>query len=179
MTQLRVYNNPEHPRLELESSLPMEIAELLEDASIPYQKIRIDHAQVDQAGLLRELHEMVKRDFPQNRFDSCAPLAVSAAYPNYDRIRLKYLSEHTLDQDEAYLVLEGVSLVSFHLEGKIIQLQCEKGDFVIIPAHVRRWIDIGDRAQLKGIKCTCQEEMPPIFYTGSNISDRFPRLGSN
>jgi 1,2-dihydroxy-3-keto-5-methylthiopentene dioxygenase len=178
MTQLRIYREPEHPRLELESTLPIEIVELLEEAGIPYQHLQLDAKSVGQADFPAELTRMVAQDYPQFPLKTCARVILQEPYPGYDRIRMKYLSEHTSEQDEAYLVVDGRCQLNIHHQGKVFQLECEPGDFFLVPAQVLHWIDFGERAQLSLIRCNVDNEMPVINYTGSQLSDRFPRMGS-
>ena len=178
MTKLRIYNHPESPSLDLETDLTLEISELMDDAEIVYRKLNTDAANymVNDDESLSKLQSQLMKEIPGNGLQYCTVVSVDESQSNHDKIRLKYLSEHTLEQDEAYLILDGKYQINLHLNEKVMQVECEKGDFVIIPANVKHWMDIGDKGKLSAVKCTEKEEMAAICYTGSNIADRFPRL---
>lgn len=179
MSQLKIYSKDTAAQLEMETRLPMEIEQLLGDASIFYQRIELQHSAskiMADAELLAELKSKMIKTHPQHKFNHCSVASVGELFPNYERLRLRYLSEYYVEEDEAYLIMEGKCLLTFHKENKVLQLLCEKGDYITIPAKTLRWMDMGAKANFTVIKCSEQEEAPVIFYTGSNISDKFPRL---
>lgn len=180
MPQLRIYSNDFSTQLEMETRLPLEISELLGDIGIVY-----DHVDLSSVAGRSPADEMQVEQLKQKmllakgqsgcRFGFCSIASVGENFPNYERLRLRYLSEYFVEEDESYLVIEGKCLFSFHCRHKVVQLWCEKGDSVIIPASLRRWMDLGHRANFTVLKCSEHEEAPVIFYTGSNISDIYPR----
>ena len=179
MSQLKIYSNDFSTQLEMETRLPLEIAELLGDAGIIYEHIDLlqpagksylSDEQID------ELKKKLLQDDPQNSFHHCSLATVGVNFPNYDRLRLRYLSEYHVEENEGYLIMEGKCLFGFHYRHKVMLLWCEKGDFITIPAKILRWMDLGNRANFTVLKCAEKEEAPVIYYTGSNISDIYPRL---
>ncbi len=178
MTKLKIYKRPESPLLEMETDLPLEIAELMDDAGITYRQINVGpgYYSIHDDESLDKIHRELKKEAVLDKLHHCSAISVEKSDASHDKIRLKYLSEFTLEQAEAFLILDGKYQINLHLEEKVIQLRCEKGDFIIIPANVKRWMDIGEKGKFSAVKCTEQEEMAAICYTGSNIADRFPRL---
>lgn len=179
MSQLKIYSNDFSTQLEMETRLPLEIAELLDDAGIVYEHMDIPQS-AGKTELADDVLEELKQRFLQgdrsNGFQYCSVASVGENFPNYDRLRLRYLSEYYVEEDEGYLVMEGKCLFGFHYSHKVMLLWCEKGDYVKVPANILRWMDMGIRANFSVLKCSEHEEAPVIFYTGSNISDIFPRL---
>lgn len=178
MTKLKIYNHPESPVLQLETDLILEITELMDDAGVLYKKLKVDtyvSATYDSEHL-QSLYGFLKKEMSLDQLHYCSLVLLEESSAIHDRIRLKYLSEYTLAQQEAYLILDGKYQINLHSDEKVIQLQCEKGDFILIPADIKRWMDIGESGKLIAVKCTEKEEMASIQYTGSNIADRFPRL---
>ncbi len=179
MSQLKIYSNDTAAQLEMEARLPLEIEQLLGDAGIYYQRIPIQHSAAKimaDEEMLVELKSKIIDAHPQHKFHHCSVASVGELFPNYERLRLRYLSEYYVEEDEAYLIIEGKCLLTFHQNNKVLQLLCEKGDYITIPAKILRWMDMGAKANFTVIKCSEQEEAPVIFYTGTNISDKFPRL---
>ena len=176
MSQLSIYSNDFSTQLEMETRLPLEIGELLADAGILYQHIDLGGLQSGHDSDVGRLKQQLLGNNPESRLCQCSVASVGENFPNYERLRLRYLSEYYVEENEGYLVMEGKCLLSFHCRHKVMQLMCEKGDFVTIPQKTLRWMDMGSRACFTVLKCSEQEEAPVIFYTGSNISDIYPRL---
>lgn len=179
MSQLKIYSKDTFAQLEMETRLPLEIEQLLGDAGIQYQRIDLPHSAAKIMAddeIMEALKAKMMVVHPLQKFHHCSVASVGELFPNYERLRLRYLSEYYVEEDEAYLIIEGKCLLSFHQENKVLQLLCEKGDHITIPAKILRWMDMGAKANFTVIKCSEQEEAPVIFYTGTNVSDKFPRL---
>lgn len=180
MSQLKIYQENQSDKIKLHSDLPLEIAELLSDDGIIYRQIPWQGNLEDilhQADLQRDLKREVVPLDRQHQFPFCSVSILDEHYPNYERLRLKYISEHTLDKDEIIYVLDGQMLLSIHGKQQVRQLHCQPGEMVMIPAGVAHWIDFGGLSQrLVIMRCTQQEQEPALHYTGSNIADLFPRL---
>ena len=180
MSYLKIYPDQKSAKVDLHTDLPLEIAELLRDYHIAYRKVEINdkletiiHDDDKQLDLKRGIIPMER----QHQFPFASVMVVDENYPHYQRLRLKYLSEHYLNKDEILLFLEGQALLSFHADGKVLQLYCEKGDCVLVPARIRRWIDFGSEPVcLAMMKCMQQEQDQAVIYTGEHISDLYPRL---
>lgn len=179
MPQLKIYTNEQSMHLQMETRLPLEIEQLLGDAGISYKHIDLavsaDQLMTDE-DMMYELQQKIMQVDPQHKFKACSLASVSELFPNYERLRLRYLSEYYIEEDEAYLIVEGKCLISVHDNGRVLQLLCEKGDFVMLPRKTLRWMDMGGKASFTVLKCSEQDEAPVIFYTGSSVADKFPRL---
>jgi 1,2-dihydroxy-3-keto-5-methylthiopentene dioxygenase len=179
MPQLKIFSKEQSMHLHMETRLPLEIEQLLGDVGVIYKHIDIaTSAQqlMSDDEMMLPLKQKIMAAYPQHQFKACSLASVSELFPNYERLRLRYLSEYYVEEDEAYLIIEGKCLISMHYEDQVLQLMCEKGDFIALPRKILRWMDMGGKASFTVLKCSEQEEAPVIFYTGSNISDRFPRL---
>lgn len=179
MSKLRIFSKESAAHLEMETRLPLEIEQLLGDVGIVYRHLEIAQATgklMASEELLDNLKQEIMASHPQQKFAFCSMASVSENFPNYERLRLRYLSEYYVEEDEGFLVIEGKCLLSFHTGRQVLQLLCEKGDFITIPAKLLRWMDMGSKASFTVIKCSEQAEAPVIFYTGSLIADQFSRL---
>jgi 1,2-dihydroxy-3-keto-5-methylthiopentene dioxygenase len=157
--------------------LPLEIEQLLADIGVIYMHRDLpSFTLAGTAEVPAELVQTLNDYYPMDDFGFYATAAISELMPNYERLRLRYLSEYSLQEDEGYLLLEGKVLFSFHEQDVVYQLLCEKGDFLRVPRDLLRWLDIGNKAIFSMIRCTQTENIPAFFYTGSNLSDKLPRL---
>lgn len=183
MSILTIYQDKQGSKIRLRSNLPLETTELLQDAGVVYREIPW-RGDTDELIAKPDLQRDLKRDVVpldrQHQFPF-ATLAVieNESYQNLSRLRMKYLSEHTVDKDEILYVVEGDVLISFHHQQQVFQLQAQSGSLLVIPANIARWIDIGNPIhRLVLLRCTQQEQEAVLHYTGSNLADLFPRLNS-
>jgi 1,2-dihydroxy-3-keto-5-methylthiopentene dioxygenase len=69
-------------------------------------------------------------------------------HPDRDALRQKFLAEHTHSEDEVRFFVEGRGLFCLHLGDEVLQLICEAGDWIAVPAGTRHWFDMGPEPQL-------------------------------
>lgn len=181
MSILTVYQDKQSSKIRLRSQLPLEITELLQDAGVLYRTTPwrgvtdslVQHVD-EQTDLKREIVPLER----QHQFPFVSLAVIDGdLYPNLSRLRMKYLSEHTVDKDEILYLLEGELLLSFHHDNQVFQLQAQSGSLLVLPAGLPRWMDIGTlEKRLVLMRCTQQEQEAVLHYTGSNLADMFPRL---
>lgn len=180
MSRLTIYHDKQTEKIQLETDLALEISEMLEDYVIVFKQVAWQgHSEVlsndkeQQSDLKRNIIPLER----QHQFPFQSLIIVDKNYPNFERLRLKYLSEYSVDKDEVLYVLEGRILLSFHLADQVIQLLCQAGDLVIIPSGVNHWLDMGECTErLSMMLCTQQNKESVLHYSGSNIADLFARL---
>lgn len=180
MSRLTIFPEKQADHVQLETDLALEISALLEDQGITFKQAAW-HGAVDSLLADEEQQSDIKRDIVplerQHQFPFHSLVIVDSLYPNFERLRLKYLSEYSVDKDELLYVLEGRLLLSFHINEQVLQLLCKAGDVVIIPAGVSHWLDIGQgNERLCVLFCRQQNQAPIMHYSGNNIADLFPRL---
>ena len=64
-------------------------------------------------------------------------------HPDRDALRQKFLAEHTHSEDEVRFFVEGRGLFCLHLGDEVLQLICEAGDWIAVPAGTHHWFDMG------------------------------------
>ena len=91
-------------------------------------------------------------------------------------LRKKFLSEHIHTEDEVRFFVDGKGLFSLHIDEKVYEVLCEKGDLISVPAHTKHWFDMGPEPQLVAIRFFNNPEGWVAHYSGNDIADRYSRL---
>jgi 1,2-dihydroxy-3-keto-5-methylthiopentene dioxygenase len=74
--------------------------------------------------------------------------------------------------------VEGKGLFSLHIDDKVFEVLCEKGDLISVPANTAHWFDMGPRPRFVAIRFFNNPEGWVANYTGSPIAEQFSRLES-
>tara|TARA_R110001592_G_scaffold6853_4_gene37830 strand:- start:1512 stop:2087 length:576 start_codon:yes stop_codon:yes gene_type:complete len=90
-------------------------------------------------------------------------------------VRGRYLSEHTHEEDEVRFFLSGKVLIYLNINHKIHILECTKGDFVIIPAGVKHWMDIGPKPDFSVIRWFNSKKAFINHFTEGFVAEATPR----
>lgn len=181
MSRIRVYQDTPPHQMQIKSDLLLEVTELLRDVEVDFQHmpkpVRLEQLLLDsqlQTDLKREIVPLEK----QHQFPFSSVALLNEQYPNFQRLRLKYLSEHSVDNDEIYYVLQGELMLYLHVGNQVFSVLCQKGDCLLIPGKMQRWFDVGQVCdeELALMICTQQKQEQVLIYTGNNIADLYPRL---
>lgn len=111
-------------------------------------------------------------------FQSVDVVSLTAAHPDKEALRQKFLSEHTHSEYEVRFFVDGQGLFSIHKDGKVFNVLCERGDLISVPANTRHWFDMGPNPHFKCIRLFTNPEGWVAQYTGDAIAERFPRLAN-
>lgn len=91
-------------------------------------------------------------------------------------LRQKFLSEHRHSEDEVRFFVDGQGLFSLHIDDKVYEVLCQKGDLISVPANTPHWFDMGPVPRFIAIRFFNNPEGWVAKYTGSAIADSFSRL---
>lgn len=180
MSRLTIYSDKQAEQIQLQTEFALEISELLADYGIVFKQ-RPWQGSSETLMEDKEQQSDLKRDIVpferHHQFPFQTLVLIDQEYPNYERLRLKYLSEYSIDKDQVLYLLEGRLLLSFHLQEQVIRLLCQAGDVLIMPGGVAHWLDMGEGTErICMLLCTQQHQEPILHYSGSNIADLFARL---
>lgn len=109
-------------------------------------------------------------------FQSADVISVTPNHPQKAELRAKFLNEHTHTDFEVRFFVEGRGLFYLHPDDHVYAVLCERGDLISVPAHVKHWFDMGRVPELKCIRLFTTPEGWVAEFTGSDLSDNFPRL---
>lgn len=109
-------------------------------------------------------------------------------YPTVDAIRLTpdhpdrlalrqtFLAEHIHSEDEVRFFVEGRGLFCLHIGEEVLQVLCEAGDWISVPAGTRHWFDMGSTPQFCAIRFFDNPAGWVAQFTGDPIAERYPLL---
>jgi 1,2-dihydroxy-3-keto-5-methylthiopentene dioxygenase len=120
-----------------------------------------------------------------------ARVQASGSYPTVDAIRLTpdhpnrvalrqtFLAEHTHSEDEVRFFVEGKGLFCLHLGDEVLQVLCEAGDLINVPAGTKHWFDTGNHPQFCAIRFFDHPEGWVAQFSGDTLSERYPLLDAD
>ena len=103
-------------------------------------------------------------------------VSLSEDHPEKDAMRQKFLAEHTHSEDEVRFFVAGEGLFSLHVDSRVYEVLCTRGDLISVPANTRHWFDMGPRPNFVAIRLFNNPEGWVANFTGDDIADRFHRL---
>jgi 1,2-dihydroxy-3-keto-5-methylthiopentene dioxygenase len=180
MSLLRVYPSDTDPLTYRESTTPEGIAAGAAPAGIRFERWRAEKELspgASQAAVLEAYRESVEALQRASGFVTADVVGVRPETPNHAELRKKFLAEHTHAEDEVRFFVEGSGLFTIHQGGAVYCLLCEAGDLINVPAGTPHWFDMGPRPCFTAIRLFSKPEGWVAAFTGSDVADRFPRLG--
>lgn len=114
----------------------------------------------------------------QNAFQSIDVVSLRPDHPQKAEFRNKFLAEHTHDDFEIRLFVDGSGLFYLHIDHKVYMVLCEAGDLISVPANTPHWFDMGENPSFKCIRFFSTPNGWEGNFTGSDIATRFPSFDS-
>ena len=103
-------------------------------------------------------------------------ISLAPDHPDRAALRQKFLSEHTHSEDEVRFFVAGSGQFTLHVDGKVYDVLCEKGDLIGVPDGTRHWFDMGESPSFVAIRLFTNKEGWVANFTGDDIATRFPRM---
>jgi 1,2-dihydroxy-3-keto-5-methylthiopentene dioxygenase len=103
-------------------------------------------------------------------------IRLSPDHPEREALRRRFLAEHTHAEDEVRFFVAGRGLFCLHLGDEVLQLLCEQGDWLAVPAGTRHWFDMGPRPSFCALRFFNNPEGWVARFSGDRIHERFPLL---
>jgi 1,2-dihydroxy-3-keto-5-methylthiopentene dioxygenase len=133
-------------------------------------------AGADQAAILAAYAEEIGRVQAEGSYPTVDAIRLTPDHPDRLALREKFLAEHTHGEDEVRFFVEGRGLFCLHLEGEVLQVLCESGDWISVPAGTRHWFDMGPEPSFCALRFFDNPEGWVARFTGDPIAERYPRL---
>lgn len=177
MSHLHVY--PDHsPELLAHHTHPDGIAEALSPLGVRFERwpvIDTLPSDADQDAVLGAYRAQVDRILAESGFVAVDVISLHPEHPQREAFRARFLQEHTHGEFEIRFFVEGSGQFNLHLDGKVFQVVCTKGDLISVPAGTPHWFDMGPRPSFRAIRFFTNPEGWVAAFTGSDIADRYPR----
>ena len=163
----------------LESTNPAVIKTELETRGIEFQrwpaKVELS-AQAIEADILAAYTAEIARVQTNGRYPTVDAIRMKPDHPQREQLRQKFIAEHTHAEDEVRFFVEGHGLFCLHINDEVLQVLCEKNDWIRVPAGTRHWFDMGSKPQFCAMRFFNNSEGWLATFTGDPIAERFAKL---
>ena len=86
------------------------------------------------------------------------------------------LREHRLGGAWVLCVVAGRVQLNLHVGDYVYAVLCERNDRIIVPAGVRHWLDLGERARFIGVRVLAEPHGWQPDYVDQPVHGLFPRF---
>lgn len=178
MSRLRVFNEDDGGQVLLETREHTAIATELAEIGVRFEQWQAA-APVKAGDSPEAIMEAYRSDIDalvaENGFNSVDVVSIAPDNPQREAMRAKFLEEHTHKEGEVRFFVDGSGLFSLHVDGKVYEVLCEKGDLISVPDNTTHWFDMGEAPEFVAIRFFTNPDGWIGDFTGSDIARRFPR----
>ena len=103
-------------------------------------------------------------------------IRLAPSHPDREVLRQKFLAEHTHSEDEVRFFVEGRGLFCLHIGDEVLQLICEAGDWIAVPAGTRHWFDMGPEPSFCALRFFNNPDGWVAAFSGDTIAADYPLL---
>jgi len=185
MSALKIYSDSDPATIEWQATDALQIAEQLAAVGIRFERWQTtasakagDSSDQVMAAYQPDIDKLVAEE----GYQTVDVISLDASNPEVEakvpELRQKFLSEHRHSEDEVRFFVDGQGLFSLHLQNKVYEVLCQKGDLISVPANTPHWFDMGPKPSFVAIRFFNNTEGWVANYTGSSIAESFSRLES-
>ena len=111
-------------------------------------------------------------------YQSVDVVSLAPDHPQRAEFRAKFLQEHTHAEDEVRFFVAGRGLFTLHIGAEVLEVLCEQGDLISVPAGTRHWFDMSEAPFFVAVRLFINPSGWVAQFTGDDIASRFPRLAA-
>lgn len=179
MSELKIYDQDAPGKVLVYSQRANEIAAHLKAAGVRFEQWHTD-ATIKAGDAPEAVLAAYKRDIDRLKaeegYQTVDVVSLNSDAPNKAELRKKFLSEHTHGEDEVRFFVAGQGLFTLHIGTQVMEVLCQRGDLISVPAKTPHWFDMGPNPHFIAIRLFNNPEGWVAHYTGNTIADRFSRL---
>jgi 1,2-dihydroxy-3-keto-5-methylthiopentene dioxygenase len=180
VSRLRILDHasPSAPRVDTADGA--EIARHLSAAGVRFERWRAAVAFAPDAApqaVIEAYRRDIDRLMDENGYRSVDVIRMLPDNPQRAELRAKFLNEHIHTEDEVRFFVEGAGAFYLHMHDEVHTVLCESGDLIGVPANTTHWFDMGPEPRFTAIRLFTNPDGWVARFSGSDISERFPRLG--
>ena len=181
MTQLQIFpvSGAPEPRPTLVSHDPQRIGAELARRGIGYERWPARQElspTAEPAQILAAYAAEIRRVQAGGSYPTVDAIRMTPDHPERQALRRKFLSEHTHAEDEVRFFVEGRGLFWLHIGAEVLQVLCERDDFLRVPAGTRHWFDMGAAPRFTALRFFHNPEGWVAQFSGDPIAERYPLL---
>jgi 1,2-dihydroxy-3-keto-5-methylthiopentene dioxygenase len=176
---LRVYDdaNPAVPVLETTDG--ERIAEELAKVGVRFERWAAD-ADIpygaNQEAVIAAYRSSIDKLIAECGYQSVDVIRLERGTPNTEPMRKKFLDEHRHSEDEVRFFVEGRGAFYLHVNDRVYQAICVKGDLISVPAGTKHWFDMGSDPEFTAVRLFINPDGWVANFTGDAIASAFPKL---
>ena len=118
----------------------------------------------------------IERVKARGTYPTVDAIRMTPEHPDRQALRQKFLAEHTHSEGEVRFFVEGQGLFCLHIGEEVLQVLCESGDWIHVPAGTKHWFDMGSAPHFCAIRFFDNPEGWVAQFTGDGIAEQFPLL---
>ncbi len=118
----------------------------------------------------------INRLMAEGGYQSADVVSIHPDHPEKAAMRTKFLDEHSHAEDEVRFFVDGAGLFTLHVEDRVYEVLCERGDLIGVPSGTRHWFDMGPNPSFVAVRIFTSPDGWAADFTGSDIAGHFPRL---
>jgi 1,2-dihydroxy-3-keto-5-methylthiopentene dioxygenase len=180
MTTLTTYHAASPQQAALRTRDDALIAARLQQAGVQFERwdLRALPADADAAAILATYKKEIEQLTAAHGFTSVDAVRIQATHPDRAALREKFIEEHTHADDEVRFFVEGAGVFYLHLGDEVLQVLCEAGDVISVPAGTRHWFDMGATPNFTAIRLFVSPDGWVGHFTGDPLASAIPRWDS-
>ena len=178
-TALRVWNDTQPGTLLVDTTDGIQIAKELGAIGVRFERWAADAdlpKGADQQTVIDAYRSSIDKLVAECGYQTMDVIRLERGTPNTEPMRKKFLDEHQHSEDEVRFFVEGVGAFYLHVQGRVYQTICVKGDLISVPAGTKHWFDMGSDPEFTAIRLFNNQEGWVAKFTGDTIASTFPKL---
>ena len=179
MSRLYIFQDDSPEQSLIEAEELEGIAQHLQQEGVRFERWDASHpviAGATQEAVLAAYDTDIQRLIAEDGYQTVDVVSLTSDHPDKATMREKFLAEHSHNEDEVRFFVDGEGLFSLHINNKVYEVLCKKGDLISVPANTPHWFDMGPNPNFVAIRLFNNPEGWVAQYTGSDIASRFSRL---
>jgi len=179
MSRLRIYDDNQHDTPVAVHTVHADIAAALNAVGVRFEawEATQDIAPgATQDEVIAAYRADIDRLMAENGYQSVDVISLKPDNPDRATFRQKFLNEHTHSEDEVRFFVAGAGQFTLHIDGRVYEVLCEKGDLIGVPDGTPHWFDMSESPYFVAIRLFTNTEGWVASFTGEDIAERFPRM---
>ncbi|WP_426284706.1 1,2-dihydroxy-3-keto-5-methylthiopentene dioxygenase [Luteibacter sp. E-22] len=179
MSRLRIYDDNKNDTPIAVHEDHADIATALNAVGVRFERWEANQAiapGASQEAVIAAYRADIDRLMAENGYRSVDVISLKPDHPDRAVFRQKFLNEHTHSEDEVRFFVAGAGQFTLHIDGKVYEVLCEKGDLIGVPDGTPHWFDMSESPYFVAIRLFTNTEGWVANFTGTDIAERFPRM---
>jgi 1,2-dihydroxy-3-keto-5-methylthiopentene dioxygenase len=179
MSRLRIYDDNQHDTPVEVHTDHAAIATALNAVGVRFEQWAANHPiapGATQDEVIAAYRPDIDRLMAENGYQSVDVISLKPDNPDRATFRQKFLNEHTHSEDEVRFFVAGAGQFTLHIQGRVYEVLCEKGDLIGVPDGTPHWFDMSESPYFVAIRLFTNTEGWVASFTGEDIAERFPRM---